>query len=100
MNLREMLKAPADQTVSVEVPGVGPVLVRKLKTRDILDLTKMPSEKAGLAMVVKAVVDEAGPVFSSIDQLMDMDWQTSQALVDACMSVNGLKNKLETAEKN
>lgn len=101
MNLRDRINARA-ASQRVQLPGdLGDVNVLRIKTRDMLELSKLDANKAGMAMVARCVADDEGkPIFASTDEVADLDWVLVQALLGACYQVNGIQAKIELAQKN
>ncbi len=102
MTIREKIKQRSAAPIErVEIDGLGEVGVRRLKTGQMLDLSKLPAEQAGVALVASSIVEDDGaPVFANPAAVQDTDWQIVQQLINACNAVNGLQAKVEAAEKN
>jgi len=100
MKIRDLLVQRLAQlaVVAVEVPGFGPVQVKRLKAGEMIAASKTPGE-SGLALVQAAVVDEEGrPVFGDLQQVRDLDWALVSGLIDACNGANRLQ--VDAAAKN
>ena len=77
-------------TVVKTVPGLGDVQIRRLTTRQQLDLFEKYPKQAGVGLVLTTVLDEFGaPLFASADEVRDeCDFALFDALLDAVRSVN------------
>src|SRR5688500_17827147 len=97
MTIAEKLKQV--RYVEREIPDVGTVRIRQLKTSEMLALTEEKETKAGLKKVVAACVyDGDAPVFSGADEVNEIPWAVAKALADADLDVNKLD--LKDAAKN
>lgn len=101
MSIKEKIKARrAAEVQHVEIAGLGEIGIRRIRTREMLELSQLPDGQSGVALVVLCAVDEeGGPLFASADEVNDLDWPLTQALMKACSEVNDLGSKVESAAK-
>lgn len=101
-SIRETIKQRSTAAPErVTIDRIGTVGIRRLKTGEMLELSRLPNDQGGLAMVAACVLDDdRKPVFDSPDDARETDWQTMQALLRECQRVNGLGAKVEDASKN
>lgn len=100
MSIKDIILARDNaQIVTSNVPGIGPVRIRRLKAKQMLDLANLPPQQATLVMIAASVCDDDGePVFVNAAAVEVCDWGIVQALAKAVPLVNSLD--VESAAKN
>ena len=97
MTIAEKLKQL--RFVEREIPHVGKVRIRQMKTSEMLELADEKDRSEGIKRVVAlCVYDGDQPLFASAAEVNDIAWAVARALADVALDVNKLD--LKDAEKN
>lgn len=92
-------KYTADRFDDRTIEDVGPVRIRHIKTREMLDIGKEQDRKeSSLKLIAISVYEGDERAFKNVEQVREIPWSITKLLIDATMDVNKLDKK--DAEKN
>jgi hypothetical protein len=107
MNLRDRIREDRDRprkTATVNLNGMGDVLLRQLKYGEIKDLITGEPVAQMTTMLGRMIVDESGARIFSDDDALELEAlppSSFNALVEAANDLNGLSRKqIEATTKN